>query len=354
MLKLWILTGFLILAVLLACSGPSPTATPASAPAAAAPDGTAIPVSTPAATAPDGTAIPVSTPAAAAPDGTATPASAPAATVPDLTAIPVSTPADTVPDGSVTPASTPVTTSPSAGGAPPSGATSEDLQIQELLQASNAAMQAVESAHLVYEATTDVGNQLSLFVGIEGDYQAPDRFHYSMETGFGPGSGAFRLEYTLIGSRAFLKDPESGVWIPDPASQNPFAFLSPDGEPAEGLAINFDPQASEGFSITRQDLDGETVYYLRGNPSGEGFSDTLEALKSVVLGPEPGGGTEGESPRGKIEIEHWIGVEDLLARKFRGLFEVSGQDHTGELNTVRSEVSLVFSDYGKPVNIQEP
>ena len=228
------------------------------------------------------------------------------------------------------------------------------MQIQELLQASNAAMQAVESAHLVYEATTDVGNQLSLFVGIEGDYQAPDRFHYSMETGFGPGSGAFRLEYTLIGSRAFLKDPESGVWIPDPASQNPFTVLSLDGEPAEGLAINFDPQAFEGFSMTQQDLDGETVYYLRGNPSGEGFSDTLEALKLVVLGTEPGGGTEGELPTGKIEIEYWMGIEDLLARKYRGLFEVSGQDHTGELNTVRSEVSLVFSDYGKPVNIQEP
>ena len=349
MLKLWILTGFLILAVLLACSGPSPKATPASAP-----DGTAIPVSTPAATAPDGTATPVSAPAAAAPDGAATPASTPATTAPDGTATLAYAPAATAPDETATPTSAPVTTSPSAGGAPPSGATSKDLQIQELLQASNAAMQAVESAHLVYEATTDVGNQLSLFVGIEGDYQAPDRFHYSMETGFGPGSGAFRLEYTLIGSRAFLKDPESGVWIPDPASQNPVTVLSLDGEPAEGLAINFDPQAFEGFSMARQDLDGETVYYLRGNPSGEGFSDTLEALKSVVLGPEPGGGTEGESPTGKIEIEYWLGIEDLLARKYRGLFEVSGQDHTGELNTVRSEVSLVFSDYGKPVNIQEP
>ena len=334
MLKLWILTGFLILAVLLACSGPSPTATPASAP-----DGTAIPVSTPVATVPDGPATPASGPAATAPEGTTTPASKPAATAPD---------------GTATPASTPVTTSPSAGGAPPSGATSGDSQIQELLQSANAAMQAVESAHLVYEATTDVGNQLSLFVGIEGDYQAPDRFHYSMETGFGPGSGAFKLEYTLIGSRAFVKDPESGVWIPDPASQNPFTFLSLDGEPAEGLAINFDPQAFEGFSMTQQDLGGETVYYLRGNPSGEGFSDTLEALKLVVLGTEPGGGTDSESPTGKIEIEYWLGVEDLLARRFRGLFEVSGQDHTGELNTVRSEVSLVFSDYGKPVNIQEP
>ena len=66
------------------------------------------------------------------------------------------------------------------------------------------------------------------------------------------------------------------------------------------------------------------------------------------------GGTEGESPTGKIEIEFWIGVEDLLARKVRGLFEVSGQDHTGELNSVRSEASLAFSAYGEPVNIQEP
>ena len=54
------------------------------------------------------------------------------------------------------------------------------------------------------------------------------------------------------------------------------------------------------------------------------------------------GRTEGESPTGKIETEYWIGVEELLARKARGLFEVSGQDHTGELNTVRSEASLIF------------
>ena len=66
------------------------------------------------------------------------------------------------------------------------------------------------------------------------------------------------------------------------------------------------------------------------------------------------GGTEGESSTGEIETEYWIGVEEFLARKVRGLFEVSGQDHTGELNTVRSEASLIFSAYGKSVNIQEP
>ena len=228
-LKLWLLTGFLILAVLLACSGLSPTATPASTPAATAPEGT------------------------------------------------------------TTPAPAPVTTSPSAGGAPPSGATSGESQIQELLQAPKAAMQAIESAHLDYEATTYVGNQVSLFVGIEGDYQAPDRFRYSMATGVDPASGAFRLEYTLIGSRAFLKDPDSGVWNPDPASQNPFTFVSLNGEPADGRAINFAPGAFEGFTVTEEELDGEAVYYLKGNPSGEDFSDTLEALKLVVLGPQPGG-----------------------------------------------------------------
>ena len=192
-------------------------------------------------------------------------------------------------------------------------------------------------------------------MGIEGDYQAPDRFRYLMAAGFGPASGAFRIEYTLIGSQGFLKDPERGVWKPDPASQNPFTFLSLDGEPAEGLAINFDSRAFEGFTVTEEELDGEAVYYLKGNPSGEGFSDTLQALKLVALGQAPGGGkVKGESSAGQIEIEYWIGVGDLLARKVRGLFEVSGQDYTGETNTVRSEVTLLFSDFGKPVNIQEP
>ena len=56
---------------------------------------------------------------------------------------------------------------------------------------------------------------------------------------------------------------------------------------------------------------------------------------------------------GGIESEYWTGTGDLLARKVRGLFEVSGQDQTGKLNTVRSEVTLELSGYGEPVNIQE-
>ena len=230
--------------------------------------------------------------------------------------------------------------------------TSEAPSLREVLEASSAAMQAVESAHLVYEAATDVGNRVSLFVGIEGDYQAPDRFRYSMATGFGPGSGAYSFEYTSIGSRVFVKDTESGLWKPDPASQNPFTFLSLDGKPAEGLAIDFDPTAFEGFNLTEVELDGEPVYHLIGNPSREYFSDTMKALGSAVLGQ--GGGMEGESPTGRIEAEYWIGVEDFLVRRVRGLIEVLTQDHTGEETTVRSEVTLVLSEFGKPVDIEEP
>ena len=80
----------------------------------------------------------------------------------------------------------------------------------------------------------------------------------------------------------------------------------------------------------------------------------LNLSDNQLSGCVPSGGTEDESPTGKIEIEFWIGVADLLARKVRGLFDVSGQDHTGDLNTVRSEASLIFSDFGEPVNIQEP
>ena len=74
----------------------------------------------------------------------------------------------------------------------------------------------------------------------------------------------------------------------------------------------------------------------------------------MVLGPAPGGGAEGDLLAGENQIEFWMGTGGLLARKIRGLFEVSGQDQTGKLNTVRSEVTLTLSDYGKPVNIQEP
>ena len=74
----------------------------------------------------------------------------------------------------------------------------------------------------------------------------------------------------------------------------------------------------------------------------------------AVLGQTPEGAAEGGLPEGNVEIEYWIGTEDFLARRVRGLFEVSGQDPTGESIAVRSEVILVLSDYGKPVDIREP
>lgn len=273
---------------------------------------------------------------------------------PSSTATLVSAPVSDAPPGASIPASALESTPANTAGVAASGNFPRELSTRELLEASNAAMRAVESAHLVYEATTEVGDQVSLFVGIEGDYQAPDRFRYSMSTGFGPVSGSLRYEYTMIGTRAFLKDPESGVWRPDPAAQNPFVFFSLDGGPPEGLAINFDPGAFEGFTVAEGELDGESVYHLRGNPSDKAYSDSLDAIRMAVLGQTPEGAAEGGLPEGNVEIEYWIGTEDFLARRVRGLFEVSGQDHTGESITLKSEVILVLSDYGKPVDIRDP
>lgn len=77
----------------------------------------------------------------------------------------------------------------------------------------------------------------------------------------------------------------------------------------------------------------------------------------MTLGQTPGGrdsGTEGVLSAGNIEIEYWIGTRDVLVRKVGGLFEISGQDQAGKLNTVRSEVALEPSGHGEPVNIQRP
>ena len=90
------------------------------------------------------------------------------------------------------------------------------------------------------------------------------------------------------------------------------------------MALGFDPKWFEGFTLMRGELDREDVYLVKGHSSGGAVSDSLEALQLAVLGPASDGGMEGESQAGVTEIEYCIGVGDLLVRKVRGLFEVSG------------------------------
>ena len=224
------------------------------------------------------------------------------------------------------------------------------MSLRDVLDAANAAMQALGSTHVFHETNTTVRDMVVLFVRLEGDYEAPDRFQYTVETGFG--SVSQTMEFIFTGSGGLRKDPASGLWATDPESKNTYPLLSPDGDPSEGFTLVYNPDVFDGFSLTLGELEGERVYHLKGNPAPETVSEAMAALQMAVLGYGP---NESSFETTEVEVEYWIGVEDLLVRKARGLFGIESRNpNTGNLDTVKTESVVIFSDHNKPVNIQTP
>ena len=324
------LAALVMLFMILACSGPESPSAPASAPSVTSNETAG---------------------ATSQPDLGLTPPR-------DMTEAPNASPE---PTPNPTPASTASLESTSAPTAAPTDAIKEtvadtskpgpgSMSVREVLDASHAAMQALGSAHVFHETNTTVRDMVVLFVRLDGDYQAPDRFQYTVETGFGAVSQT--MEFLFTGSGGLRKDPASGSWNADPESRNTFPLLSPDGDPSEGFTLVYNPEVFDGFHVALGELEGERVYHLKGNPSAETASEAMSALQMAVLGYGP---NESSFETTEVEVEYWIGVEDLLVRKARGLFGIESRNpNTGSLDTVKTESTVIFSDHNEPVNIQTP
>ena len=333
-----------MLLMILACSGPEAPSAPASAPSATS-DETAGATSQPdlgltpppdMTEAPNASPEPTPNPApasTASPEPTSAPTAASTASL-EPTSAPNPAPTDAIKE------TVAATSKPDPG----------SMSVREVLDASHAAMQALGSAHVFHETNTTVRDMVVLFVRLDGDYQAPDRFQYTVETGFGAVSQT--MEFLFTGSGGLRKDPASGSWNAAPESRNTFPLLSPDGDPSKGFTLIYNPEVFDGFNVALGELEGERVYHLKGNPSAETASEAMAALQMAVLGYGP---NESSFETTEVEVEYWIGVEDLLVRKARGLFGIESRNpNTGSLDTVKTESTVIFSDHNKPVNIQTP
>ena len=338
------LAALFMLFMILACSGPEAPSAPASAPSVTSNE-TAGATSQPdlgLTPPPDMTEAPN-----ASPEPTPAPTSASTAS-PEPTPAPTSaSTASPEPTSAPTAAATDTINETVAATSKPGPAS---MSLRDVLDASNAAMQALGSAHVFHETNTTVRDTVVLFVRLDGDYQAPDSFQYTVETGFG--SVSHTMEFIFTGSGGLRKDPASGSWTADPESKNTFPLLSPDGDPSEGFTLVYNPEVFDGFRVALGELEGERIYHLKGNPPAETVSEAMAALQMAVLGYGP---NESSFKTTEVEVEYWIGVEDLLVRKARGLFGIESRNpNTGSLDTVKTESVVMFSDHNKPVNIQTP
>ena len=266
-------------------------------------------------------------------DLTAGPASLPtsqATATASPTQVPTATPTPT-PSPTATPTLTPTPAATSTASS--ASETSQSLATpQGILDAAYAAMRDVESFHFDLDARirqSSGGIESEIPMSFVGDVRVPDRVRGTLQVSLG--FFTVRVETLVIGDTAYITDPQTGDWMIAPG------LLSALPNPAD-VAQEKAPIVEDLTLIGKEVLNGATVYHLTGVPPEETLGD---------LGDE-------------AEIAFWIGVEDLLLRRVatEGQIDLSaiGQSlgGAGISGTATVAITIVFSNYGKPVTIEAP
>ena len=187
-------------------------------------------------------------------------------------------------------------------------------------------MAAVSSGYVEIDITAT-----NLSIRVTGDFQAPDRYHLTLQ--IGQGGISIKLEMITIGRENYIKNPLTSLWETEALPLRPFNDLFEYG----AFNTDFDPDTVAGFNLVGiVQLDDEHVYHLRGPVTGDALADLLD--------DSPVQGRHGE-------VDYWIGIEDSLVRRVAIRTEVpAGSDGS----TSVTEVVMTLSDYGKPVDIEAP
>ncbi len=251
------------------------------------------------------------------------------------TAVPTPTPTATAtPTLTPTPSPTP---EPVTGGVEATPMTSTSLtpgtSPEEILESLLAIFaDEAEPFHFEVDAKIDTnvsGLALSIPLRVGGDFQPPDRVRASLSVSLGVIS--VQNETISIEGRTYTTDPISGEW--QVISAAPSLLTSP------AALLGMVQPAIESLELVGvESLDGIEVVHIRGDISGGAFG----------------------SPSSAARIDVWSSVDDLRVRKVEIDGRVSLAD-LGEglpggitLDSAQLELTLLVSDYGKPVTIEAP
>ena len=191
-------------------------------------------------------------------------------------------------------------------------------------------MAGVDSFHFEMDMRIGIeseGLSLDVPVTFVGDIQAPDRVQGALSmTPF----GIVTIEYQVIniGDTTYQTDPQTGEWEVTTSPAVPFT------DPSDFLAS----KPSDFLDLVllgEETLDGVRVYHLSGTMSPEAF-----------------GGIQGD-----LVADIWTGVEDSLVRQIavKGVVQIEGGGLLPEGGgNATVDMTVKFSDYGKPVSIEAP
>ncbi len=256
-----------------------------------------------------------------------------ATSTPDAASSPASAQSAATSESSPTLAPTPTATPTPEPTATP---TPLSISAQEVLQASFAAMQAVEALHFETNAVVPLtvsGQTLDIPVGSEGDYKPPDNFQGTISATI----IFLTIESQIIrtGDTTYLLDPRNGEWKVFPGEI--LFFVGPNADIEAALASFDDPVV-----VGEETLDGVQTYHLEGTISADAFGDI----------------------DGEFQIGLWAGVEDS---RLRQVTVQGGADLGEEVNEFFASLSglgveakgtlsltLKISDFDTPVSIEPP
>jgi len=196
----------------------------------------------------------------------------------------------------------------------------------ELVNESVAKTSAVESFHLVIDVENGASSSSGLSLKfVDGDVLVPDKLKGKVGGTF---SGiSISTDLIVVGHRYFLKTPFGSGWQKIDVDTLPSAFFDPE----QGILAVIGG-ASDLQNDGSEDVGGVDCYRVTGKVK----ADTLKPLLNTAKGTQ------------KLEMELWIGKDDMLLRRLRLTGPISPDESAKAVRTVE------LSEFDEAVQISAP
>jgi lipoprotein LprG len=207
-----------------------------------------------------------------------------------------------------------------------------ELAPVEIAQRAADVMLSVDALHFKIErdgALAYIDTQrLLAFKRAEGDFKLPNQLRALVRviTAFTP----IDIGMIVVGEDQYATDPVTGAWDILPPEWGQFSLLVL-FDPETGLQRLLKDGVFELKLAGQDKIEGQDHYHLTGRASGE----RLSAMTLGFIG------------NGDVELEVWIGTEDLHVRRIRIVEPETDPDDPRTWD-------LSFSNLGEPVEIQAP
>lgn len=194
------------------------------------------------------------------------------------------------------------------------------------------AMLSVESLHFTIERAGALAyidaQQLLAFRRAEGDFELPDRMRAIVRviTAFTP----IEIGMVVLGDDQYATDPITGEWGSLPLEWGQFSLLVL-FDPQTGLQSLLKDGVLDLKFVGHEEIEQQSHYHLNGRVSGERMS----AMTLGFIGS------------GDVDLDVWIGTEDLYVRRLKFVEPETDTNNPRTWN-------LEFSNLGQPVEITAP